>query len=204
MVYTFFRLVHVLGVIVLGMGLGGVLILELWMRKLTHKASVVECLRIIMFLYRWVVTGGALVLAVSGVVLASYRGFEHLLVPWFLMMLVFSVVEGAEGNLLTRVYFRERLSRSEESMRPRGGVLALRPAFKKWERIALMAHYLDVPMYLLVVLLAYGRCESWLVAAIGVCIVWCLGIGIFAHAGLIEPPQKIPPHAERLTGSRAS
>jgi hypothetical protein len=165
--YTLLKFFHILGAILIGSGLIGVWITDLRARQLVGLETFAEAVRAIAVFYDGLVIPGAMALGVSGafMIARSYGGWSFVHVPWLAGMVALFLFEFVEGNTITRRYFT-RLRRLTQEALDRGRFTPeLRAA--RGETVATFAHFLDLPMLFVIVLLGAMQPASWTTFLIG-------------------------------------
>lgn len=161
MSYELLRLVHTIGLVLIGAGLVGVFMMDLRSRQLPELPQFAEAVRAIAVFYDGLVVPGAILLAVSGTALiAGYHGgWAFLGQPWLAGMVALFVFEFVEGNTVTRLYFL-RMRRLTRQALAQGRVTAeLERA--RGERVPTFTHFLDLPILFLIVALGVTRPTDW-------------------------------------------
>jgi len=172
--YLLLRFLHFTGFMLLGGGLAAVFVSEWRGYGATRPVVFAEAAYYTAILYDFVVVPGALTMAVTGPLLIWTLGLGYFDTPWLTGMWCLFVFEFIEGNTLTRVQFRRtlRVSRSWPEDRP------LTEEVRREARtfIGRLAHFLDIPMVLVIVFLGVARPGSWLAvgSAIGIAIAVAL------------------------------
>ncbi len=172
--YLLLRFLHFTGFMLLGGGLAAVFVSEWRGYGATRPVVFAEAAYYTAILYDFVVVPGALTMAVTGPLLIWKLGLGYFDTPWLTGMWCLFVFEFIEGNTLTRVQFRRtlRVSRSWPEDRP------LTEEVRREARtfIGRLAHFLDIPMVLVIVFLGVARPGSWLAvgSAIGIAIAVAL------------------------------
>ncbi|MEK8015989.1 MAG: DUF2269 domain-containing protein [Candidatus Parabeggiatoa sp.] len=179
MEYTILRYFHVLGAILMGAGLIGVWLTDLRSRQQRDVVRFSEAVRYIAIFYDGVVVPGALILLFSGTwFTVKYFGgwsFTFFQMPWLAGMIVLFAFEFIEGNTITRLYFM-KLRRMTTSALEMG---KMTPELEK-ERAKLVpsfTHYLDLPMFFLIVALGVMKPNTWTIFMYGAVIA--VGMAIF-------------------------
>ncbi|MBN8873869.1 MAG: DUF2269 family protein [Rhodospirillales bacterium] len=161
------RLLHVLGVVVMGAGLVGVWMTDLRSRQLQDLASFAEAIRTIAVFYDGLVVPGALMLMASGIwfVVSVYGGWNALEVPWLVGMAGLFAFEFVEGNTVTRMHFMRlrRLSRVALAL----GEITPELARRRADVTPTFTHFLDLPILFLIIALGVTRPDDWAVFLAG-------------------------------------
>ena len=150
---------HVVGAILMGAGLIGVFLADLRSRQLERLALFAEAIRSIAVFYDGLVVPGALLLLGSGVWIIVAYGFDVLDTPWLAGMVGLFALEFVEGNTVTRRYFTRMRRLSREAVR-RGQVTRELVAARA-EHLPTFTHFLDLPVYLLIVSLGVVKPDDW-------------------------------------------
>ncbi len=157
--YLLLRFAHILGFILLGGGLLAVFISELRAYRTTDVAVFAEAAWYTAVFYDALVLPGALIVGVSGLLLIFELGMSFFEAPWLVGMWALFLFEFVEGNTVTRIQFRRTLrqsllarERGELSEAARGQARTL---------IGRVAHFLDIPLFLVIVYCGAMRPESW-------------------------------------------
>lgn len=165
--YALLKFFHILGAMLIGAGLIGVWITDLRARQLVELKPFAEAVRAIAVFYDGLVIPGAMMLGASGawMIAKSYGGWDFLHVPWLAGMVALFLFEFVEGNTITRIYFM-RLRRLTQQALTTGDftpeLLAARGA-----PVATFAHFLDLPMLFLIVLLGAMQPATWTTFLVG-------------------------------------
>ncbi len=172
--YLLLRFLHVMGFIFLGGGLLAVFISE-W-RGYGAKRPVVfaEAAFYTAIFYDFVVLPGAFLMLTTGPLLIWKLGLNYFDTPRLTGMWGLFLFEFVEGNTVTRVQFRRtlRISRSLAEDAPLTDEIRGRAR----TFIGRLAHFLDVPLFSVIVYCGVVRPDSWLEVggAIGVAIATAL------------------------------
>lgn len=170
MTYQVLRYVHLLGLTLMGAGLIGVWYADVRSRQIRPSDLPLfgELIRQIAVFYDGLVVPGALLLLGSGtwLTLAVYGGWAALAQPWLAGMMALFAFEFVEGNTVTRRYFT-RLSRVTAAALAQGAVTAEIQAARR-ERLPTFTHFLDLPIFFLIVALGAMRPTTWTLFLVGV------------------------------------
>ncbi len=170
------RFLHFAGFIFLGGGLLAVFVSE-W-RAYSAKRPVIfaEAASYTAILYDFLVLPGALAILVSGPLLFRQLGLGYFDAPWLVGMWGLFMYEFIEGNTVTRVQFRRtlRLSRALAEDEP----LTEEKRSHARTLIGQLAHFLDIPLFLVIVYCGVVRPDKWwqIVAAIGIATATALAL----------------------------
>jgi len=159
--YAALKLAHVIGAVLIGGGLIGVWLSDLRSRQIRDLPQFSEAVRNIAVFYDGIVVPGAILLLVSGawLIVKFYNGWAFLGVPWLAGMVFLFVIEFIEGNTITRVYFmklRRVTGRALEAGHITPELEAARHA-----HVPAFTHFLDSPLFLVIVSLGVLRPASW-------------------------------------------
>ncbi len=172
--YMLLRLAHILGFILLGGGLLAVFISELRAYRTTDVVVFAEAAWYTAVFYDALALPGALLVGLSGLLLVIELGMGFFEAPWLVGMWALFLFEFVEGNTVTRVQFR-RTIRESRVARERG---ALTETVRAEARTLLgrAAHFLDIPLFLVIVYCGAMRPESWsvVIVAVGVALAAAL------------------------------
>jgi uncharacterized membrane protein len=174
MTYTYLKFAHVLGAILMGAGLIGVWMADLRSRQLRELGPFSEAVRNIAIFYDGLVVPGAVLLLASGSwMIASLYGWQFLDVPWLLGMVILFAAEFIEGNTITRLYFI-RLRRLTQVALAEGQVT---PELERArvKSLPTFTHFLDLPMFFLIVSLGTVRPSTWTHFVVGLCLAVAAG-----------------------------
>lgn len=197
MTYEILKLLHIIGLSLIGGGLIGVFISDLRSRQLTDLAPFAETIRNIAVFYDGVVVPGALLLLISGtwLIVEFYGGWEFLQMPWLAGMVLLFGLEFIEGNTVTRLYFM-RLRRLTRDAVEKGGVTPELFEAREHELVPTFTHFLDIPLLLVIISLGVVRPDTWFQAVVGA------GISLLVATALtILLPRLYPWKPEVLSGA---
>jgi uncharacterized membrane protein YecN with MAPEG domain len=104
---------------------------------------------------------GALLLLGSGtwLIVTVYGGWAFLGLPWLAGMVALFAFEFIEGNTITRLYFMRLRRRTREAVELGGVTPALEEARR--EHVPTFTHFLDIPIFFLIVMLGAMRPNTW-------------------------------------------
>jgi uncharacterized membrane protein len=170
MEYALLKYFHLIGAVLMGAGLMGVWLTDLRSRQHRDLIRFSEAVRYIAVFYDGVVVPGALVLLVSGTwfTVKYYGGWAFIQHPWLAGMIILFVFEFIEGNTVTRLYFM-RLRRITQTALAAGKV-SLELEKERAKRIPAFTHYLDLPIFFLIMALGALKPDTWLVFFYGLSI----------------------------------
>ena len=169
MTYLVLRYVHLLGVTLMGAGLIGVWYADLRSRQVRGQDLPVfaELIRQIAVFYDGLVVPGALLLLGSGawMTITVYGGWAFLGPPWLAGMMALFAFEVVEGNTITRRYFM-RLRRLTRAALEQGSVPRELETARR-EHLPTFTHFLDLPIFFVVVALGAMRPSTWTLFLMG-------------------------------------
>lgn len=177
--YLLLRFFHFTGFIFLGGGLLAVFVSEWRGYSATRPVVLAEAAFYTSILYDFMAVPGALMMLITGPLLIWKLGYTYFDTPWLTGMWGLFLFEFIEGNTLTRVQFRRtlRVSRSLPEDRP------LTEEMRRDARsfIGRLAHFLDLPLFSVIIYCGVARPDSWLEVgrAIGIAIVAALALMVF-------------------------
>lgn len=169
--YPVLKFLHLLGVVLMGAGLIGVWYADLRSRQLRELSVFAEAVRSIAVLYDGLVVPGALLLLVSGtwLIVTVYGGWAFLGMPWLTGMVALFAFEFIEGNTITRLYFMRLRRLTREALELGHGTPALDEARR--ENVPTFTHFLDIPIFFVIVMLGAMRPNTWIPFIIGTAVV---------------------------------
>ena len=153
------RFGHIVGFILLGGGLLAVFISELRAYRTDDVRVFAEAAWYTATFYDSLAVPGSLLLGGSGLLLVWELGLRWFDQPWFVGMWGLFLFEFIEGNTVTRVQFRRTLTRSREAVR--SGVLTDEARGEARTLLAQITHFLDVPLFLVIVYCGAVRPATW-------------------------------------------
>ena len=165
--YQALRLLHFAGFIFLGGGLLAVFVSEWRAYGASRPVIFAEAAFYTAVLYDALVTPGAVMILLSGPALVYRLGLGYFEAPWLAGMWVLFAFEFIEGNTVTRVQFRRTLRMSQAL--PMDEPLTEENRNHARTRLGQLAHFLDIPLFSVIVYCGAVRPESWwkIGAAIG-------------------------------------
>jgi hypothetical protein len=167
--YLILRYVHLLGLTLMGAGLIGVWYADLRSRQVRDLDLRVfgELVRQIAVFYDGLVVPGALLLLGSGtwLTISVYGGWAFLRQPWLAGMVALFAFEFVEGNTITRLYFL-RLRRLTRAALAQGSVTRELETARR-EHLATFTHFLDLPIFFVIVALGAMRPSTWTLFLVG-------------------------------------
>jgi uncharacterized membrane protein len=158
--YSFLKFGHIVGFILLGGGLLAVLISELQAYRTSDMKVFAEASRYTAIFYDSLVISGALLVAISGFFLILELGLGFFEEPWVVGMWGLFLFEFIEGSTVTRAQFRKTLRRSRDSL-ARGGPLTDDIREEARSLLNKVAHFLDIPLFTVIVYCGTVRPDSW-------------------------------------------
>ena len=157
--YLLLRFVHFVGLAFLGGGLLAVFVSELRAYRTADLKEFAEAARYTALFYDVLVVPGSLMLAISGLFLAFELDIGFLEEPWFVAMWGLFLLEFIEGNTITRVQFRRTLRKSLEALEC--GELSDEVRDEARSLLGQVAHFLDIPLLLVIVYCGALRPSDW-------------------------------------------
>lgn len=161
--YLLARLGHVAGFILLGGGLAAVFLADWRGRRTTDARGFVEAARFTALFYDGLVVPGALLIAASGLALVFELGLGFFEAPWLVGMWGLFVFEFVEGNTITRLVYRRTLRQAQAALDN-----AAPAEFASQSLVGRLTHFLDLPLFAVIVYCGVIRPESW--AGLGIAI----------------------------------
>jgi uncharacterized membrane protein len=170
--YPLLRLGHVAGFILLGGGLAAVFLAD-WRGRRTRDVRVfAEAAHFTALFYDGLVVPGALLLAASGLGLVFELGLGFLDAPWLAGMWGLFLFEFVEGNTVTRVVYRRTLKQAQQVLAATGAPAA----FASQSLVGRLTHFLDLPLFAVIVYCGVIRPESW--AGLGMAVSIAVAIAV--------------------------
>jgi uncharacterized membrane protein len=169
--YLLLRMLHIVGFILLGGGLVAVFVSELRAYRTADVHRFAEAAWYTATFYDGLVVPGAVLLALSGVLLILELGLGFFGEPWLVGMWGLFLFEMIEGNTVTRAQFRRTLRRSREALAR--GRLTDRDRDEARSLVGQVTHFLDLPVLLVIVYCGAMRPGSWteVLTALGLALV---------------------------------
>ncbi len=167
MTMALLKLIHIIGLVLIGAGLVGVFFADLRSRQSRELPLFAEAVRNIAVFYDGLVVPGAVLLLGSGtwLIVEVYGGWDFVRLPWLAGMVVLFAFEFIEGNTVTRLYFM-RLRRLTRAALAQGRFTPELEAARA-ETVPTFTHFLDLPMLLVIVSLGVMRPVTWDWFAVG-------------------------------------
>jgi uncharacterized membrane protein len=172
--YSALRFAHIVGFILLGGGLLAVFISELRAYRTGDVRTFAEAAWYTAVFYDALALPGAAMIGTSGLLLVWELGLGFLDEPWLVGMWALFLFEFIEGNTVTRVQFRRTLRESRKALEH--GLLTQELRGDARTTIGQLAHFLDVPLFLVIVYCGAVRPGAWshLATAIVIAVVVAL------------------------------
>lgn len=169
--YSALRLAHMVGFIALGGGLLAVFVSELRAYRTADSYRFAEAAWYTATFYDALVLPGALIVGTSGLLLVLELGLGLFREPWLVGMWGLFLFEFIEGNTVTRRQFRRTLRRSRAVLQT--AELTAEDRADARTRLGQIAHFLDVPLFLVIVYFGAIRPDAWahVLGAIAVALV---------------------------------
>jgi uncharacterized membrane protein len=170
MTYAVLKLIHIIGVILIGAGLLGVWISDMRSRQCRELPQFSEAVRNIAVFYDGLVVPGAILLLASGawLIVAFFGGWGFLNAPWLAGMVALFVFEFVEGNTVTRLYFMRLRRLTREALAAGHFTPQLQRA--RAEAVPTFTHFLDLPILFVIVSLGTLKPGTWTLFAVGLAI----------------------------------
>jgi len=161
------KLIHIIGLVLIGAGLVGVFFADLRSRQSRELPLFAEAVRNIAVFYDGLVVPGAVLLLGSGtwLIVEVYGGWDFVRLPWLAGMVALFAFEFIEGNTVTRLYFM-RLRRLTRAALAQGRFTPEVEAARA-ETVPTFTHFLDLPILLVIVSLGVLRPATWDMFAAG-------------------------------------
>ncbi len=157
--YTLLKFGHVAGFVFLGGGLLAVFVSELRAYRTNDVRIFAEAARYTAMFYDWLALPGALLASLSGLFLVFELGYGFFSDPWLAGMWGLFLFEFIEGNTVTRIQFRRTLRLSDDAMEKGEFTEEMRGEARTL--LGQAAHFLDVPLFLVIVYLGIIRPYAW-------------------------------------------
>jgi hypothetical protein len=183
MTYAVLKLVHLIGVILIGAGLLGVWISDLRSRQCRELPQFAEAVRSIAVFYDGLVVPGALLVLASGTWLIAqfFGGWGFVHAPWLSGMVLLFAFELVEGNTVTRLHFMRLRRLTREALAGGGFTPELQRV--RSTGVATFTHFLDLPILFVIVSLGTLRPGTWTFFAVGVAVA----LGTAAILAILVP-----------------
>ncbi|MHA1152840.1 MAG: DUF2269 family protein [Alphaproteobacteria bacterium] len=157
--YTLLRFAHIVGFILLGAGLLAVFISELRAYRTEDVHIFAEAARYTAVFYDFLTLPGATILGLSGLLLIFELGLGFFEEPWLVGMWALFLFEFIEGNIVTRIQFRRTLRESVQALEQ--GRLTDEVRNEARTLLGQVAHFLDIPLFSVIVYCGAVRPDSW-------------------------------------------
>jgi uncharacterized membrane protein len=169
--YLLLRLGHIVGFVVLGGGLLAVFVSELRAYRTADVHQFAEAAWYTATFYDALVLPGAVMVAMSGLLLVFELGLGFVSEPWLVGMWGLFLFEFVEGNTITRRQFQRTLRRSRAALET--GQLSVPDRAEARTTLGRVTHFLDLPLFLVIVYFGAMRPDTWahVLAAIAVALV---------------------------------
>jgi uncharacterized membrane protein len=166
--YSLLRLGHIVGFTMLGGGLLAVFVSELRAYRTSDVHRFAEAAWYTATFYDGLVLPGAVLVALSGLLLIFELGLGLFTEPWLVGMWGLFLFEFVEGNTITRRQFQRTLRRSRAALE--SGQLTVLDRAEARTALGRFTHFLDLPLFLVIVYCGAMRPDSWahVLAAIAV------------------------------------
>jgi uncharacterized membrane protein len=183
--YLLLRLGHVAGFILLGGGLAAVFLADWRGRRTTDALLFVEAARFTALFYDGLVVPGALLIAASGFALVFELGIGFFDQPWLVGMWGLFLFEFVEGNTITRLVYRRTVRQAQQALADAEATTA----FASRSLVGRLTHFLDLPLFAVIVYCGVIRPESWanVGMAIGIAVAIAVALTISAPRPTMEP-----------------
>jgi len=183
MTYAVLKLVHIIGVILIGAGLLGVWISDMRSRQCRELPQFSEAVRNIAVFYDGLVVPGALLLLASGtwLIVEFFGGWGFVNAPWLTGMAALFAFEFIEGNTVTRLYFMRLRRLTHEALAGDGFTTELENA--RAEGVPTFTHFLDLPILFVIVGLGTLKPSTWTFFVVGLAIA----IGVATALTILVP-----------------
>lgn len=167
MEFLLLRFAHLIGLTLMGAGLIGVFVTDMRSRQVKELNLFAQAVSFIALFYDGLVVPGALLLLASGtwLIVEYHDGWSFLQVSWLAGMVFLFAFEFIEGNTITRLYFTRlrRLTRDAVAQ----GRITPELARARSEQLASFTHFLDIPIFMVIVSLGALRPDDWTQFLIG-------------------------------------
>ncbi|HEY7609182.1 MAG TPA: DUF2269 family protein [Alphaproteobacteria bacterium] len=197
MTYELLKLAHLIGAVLMGGGLAAVFIADLRARQVDDLPRFAEAVRNIAVAYDGLVVPGAVLLAASGswLIASVYGGWAFLGVPWLAGMVALFIFEFIEGNTVTRLHFMHlrRLSRAGLA----AGAMTADLAAARARHMPTFTHFLDLPIYLVIVALGAVRPQDWATFFVAIAAAVGLAVALTLLLPRLYPWQPVRPMVPR-------
>ncbi|HET7853624.1 MAG TPA: DUF2269 family protein [Candidatus Methylomirabilis sp.] len=176
MIYLTFKFLHIVGFILLGSGLVGVFVAEWRSRQTRDIRLIAEAHRYMTIFYDGVVLPGAILVGLSGLLLMFYLQFGFFQIPWLTGMWLLFAFEFMEGNTITRIHFRKMRRVSQAALNE--GRVTSELQEKMDDKVGTFTHYLDLPLFFVIVSLGGLRPATWTHFTLGTLLALVTGLAL--------------------------
>ena len=187
--YQLLRFFHFIGFIFLGGGLLAVFVSEWRGYGATRPVVFAEAAFYTAIFYDFVVLPGAFLMLTTGPLLIWKLGLSYFDTPWLTGMWGLFLFEFIEGNTITRVQFRRTLKISRSLPEDEPLTDEIRGRARTF--IGRLAHFLDIPLFSVIVYCGVVRPDSWLEVGIAISIAIAVALLLMAV---------VPRLSERIAG----
>jgi uncharacterized membrane protein len=157
--YWLLRFAHIVGFILLGSGLLAVFVSEARAYRTEDVHRFAEAAWYTATFYDTLAVPGALLVGLSGLLMSLELKLDLLAEPWLVGMWSLFLFELIEGNTVTRLQFRRTLRRSRAALA--AGKLSGEDRAEARTRLGQITHFLDLPLFLVIVYCGAMRPGSW-------------------------------------------
>lgn len=159
MSYPILKFLHIVGFILIGGGLVAVFLADLRSRQTHDIRLVAEARRYVAVFYDGVVVPGAILAGLSGLIITLTLGFGFFEMPWLTGMWMLFAFEFIEGNTITRLHFRRTLKLAGAALDQ--DCITPELSEEMGKTLPMFTHYLDLPLFFLIVSLGGLRPSTW-------------------------------------------
>jgi uncharacterized membrane protein len=184
--YLLLRLGHIVGFVLLGGGLLAVFVSELRAYRAFDVHRFAEAAWYTATFYDALVLPGAMLVAVSGLLLVFELGLGLLTEPWLVAMWGLFLFEFIEGNTITRRHFQRTLRRSRAALET--GQLTRLDRAEARTLLGQVTHFLDLPLFLVIVYCGALRPDSWAHVLIAIAVALAAAIVLSAAVPRLARP----------------
>lgn len=174
--YLLARLGHVAGFILLGGGLAAVFLADWRGRRAMDARAFAEAARFTALFYDGLVFPGALLVGASGLYLTLDLGLDFLATPWLVGMWGLFLFEFVEGNTITRVVYRRTLKQAQAALVD--ATPASETSGTAQSALGRFTHFLDLPLFAVIVYCGVMRTESWANIGLGIAIAVAIAVAL--------------------------
>ncbi|GIK99837.1 MAG: hypothetical protein BroJett029_40460 [Alphaproteobacteria bacterium] len=163
--YLLARFGHIAGFVLLGGGLAAVFLADWRGRRARDAPAFAEAARFTALFYDGLVVPGALLIAASGLWLMHELALGFFDQPWLVGMWGLFVFEFVEGNTITRLVYRRTLRQAQSAL---AATAAPASEFASQSLLGRFTHFLDLPLFAVIVYCGVFRPESSVHVGIGI------------------------------------